>query len=63
MPTRYLEKYRKIIDRELDRYLPKRTAHPRIIHEAMRYSVLNGGKRIRPIILLEAARVCGVNIK
>jgi len=56
---RYLERKRRLIDKELDRYLPKRTTPPRIIHEAMRYSVLNGGKRIRPILLLEATRVCG----
>ncbi len=59
MIARYLEKNRRIIDKQLDKYLPKRVAHPRIIHEAMRYSVLNGGKRIRPILLLEAAIVCG----
>lgn len=55
--------YRRLIDRELDACLPKRTVHPRIIHEAMRYSVLNGGKRIRPILVLESSRICGGKIK
>ena len=59
----YLEKNRRLIDRELDKYLPKKTAHPRIIHEAIRYSVLNGGKRIRPVLLLESSRVCGGKVK
>ncbi|MBU4377430.1 MAG: polyprenyl synthetase family protein [Candidatus Omnitrophica bacterium] len=55
----YLEKNRKSIDRALDRYLPKKTAMPNLIHEAMRYSVLNGGKRIRPILLVESAKSAG----
>ena len=63
MVNSYLEKNRKLIDRELDAYLPKRTSHPRIIHEAMRYSVLSGGKRIRPILVLESSRACGGKIK
>lgn len=63
MIARYLERNRKLIDRKLDTYLPKRTSYPRIIHEAMRYSVLNGGKRIRPILVLESSRVCGGKVK
>ena len=63
MIKRYLEKNKKLIDRKLDRYLPKRTARPRIIHEAMRYSVLKGGKRIRPILALESAKICGGKVK
>ena len=63
MIAKYLENNRKLIDKELDKYLPKRTIHPRIIHEAMRYSILNGGKRIRPILILESSRVCGGKIK
>jgi geranylgeranyl diphosphate synthase type II len=63
MITKYLENKRRIIDKELGKYLPKRTARPRIIHEAMRYSILNGGKRIRPILVLESSKVCGGKIK
>lgn len=63
MITKYFKKNRKLIDKELNSYLPRRTNHPRIIHEAMRYSVLNGGKRIRPILVLESSRVCGGKIK
>jgi len=63
MIEKYLEKNRRLIDKRLDLCLPKRVVHPRIIHEAMRYSVLNGGKRIRPILLMEAARVCGGRIR
>ena len=63
MIRKYLDKNIKLIDGELGRYLPKRTAHPRIIHEAMRYSVLNGGKRIRPILVLESSKVCKGKVK
>ena len=63
MITKYLEKNRRLIDKQLDKYLPKGTTHPRIIHEAMRYSVLNGGKRIRPILVLESSKVCQGSIK
>jgi geranylgeranyl diphosphate synthase, type II len=48
-----------LISKSLSRYLPKASEEPRIIHEAMRYSVFPGGKRIRPIIVLEACKVCG----
>ena len=55
----FLEKNRKLIDKELEKLLPKKTVRPNVIHDAMRYSVFNGGKRIRPILLLESARTAG----
>lgn len=54
---------RKLIDSNLDRYLPKESAAPKTLHRAMRYSVFSGGKRIRPILALEGCRACGANIK
>jgi geranylgeranyl diphosphate synthase type II len=48
-----------LIDKALDGYLPKISEGPRIIRKAMRYGVFPGGKRIRPIIVLEACRACG----
>jgi len=59
----YLRKNRKLIDKELDKYLPKKTVRPNAVHDAMRYSVFNGGKRIRPILVMESARVTKGNIK
>ncbi len=58
----YFEKNINLIDKELDRRLPKKTARPDTIHDAMRYSVFNGGKRIRPILVLEGARVTKGNV-
>jgi geranylgeranyl diphosphate synthase type II len=51
----FFESDRAGIEEALDRLLPKEGAHPASIHKAMRYSVFAGGKRIRPILCLEAA--------
>jgi geranylgeranyl diphosphate synthase, type II len=53
----FFEEDRLSVDAELDRLLPAATAQPPSIHEAMRYSVFAGGKRIRPILCLESARI------
>jgi len=46
----YLEKMRQEIDLLLDQYLPGENLYPQVLHKAMRYSVLAGGKRLRPIL-------------
>jgi len=50
----YLEQRRLYIDDLLDRYLPSEDREPRELHQAMRYSVLAGGKRIRPVLAMMA---------
>jgi len=55
----YLKARQKQIDQALDRFLPKPTVKPPTIHEAMRYSLFAGGKRLRPILCLAAAEACG----
>ncbi len=52
----YLAEQQKLIDAELDRLAPPESALPETIHRAMRYSLFAGGKRIRPILCMEAAR-------
>jgi geranylgeranyl diphosphate synthase type II len=52
---KFFEDDRTGIEEALDRLLPREDAHPASIHKAMRYSVFAGGKRIRPILCLEAA--------
>jgi len=54
--------YLSLIEDKLDEYLIKTDYLQTEIFEAMRYSVLNGGKRIRPTLLLEFCRICGGNI-
>lgn len=56
--NRYFNRQIKFIDNALDKYLPKADKSPQVIHEAMRYSVFSGGKRIRPILAIEACRLC-----
>ncbi|MDQ1411298.1 MAG: geranylgeranyl diphosphate synthase, type [Acidobacteriaceae bacterium] len=53
----FFEQDRLAVDAALDRFLPTETTEPVSIHTAMRYSVFAGGKRIRPILCLEAARI------
>ena len=55
----YLEERRKLVERALARCLPAATVRPATIHRAMRYSLLAGGKRLRPILTLAAAEACG----
>jgi geranylgeranyl diphosphate synthase, type II len=52
----YLVQQQKVVDAELDRLVPPETTEPATIHRAMRYSLFAGGKRIRPILCIEAAR-------
>ena len=47
------------VNRALDRFLPSEKTKPATIHKAMRYSLFAGGKRMRPVLCLAAARACG----
>lgn len=58
----FFEEDRVDVDASLDRLMPAETAQPPSIHQAMRYSVFAGGKRIRPILCLETARVFDPNV-
>jgi len=51
----YMREKRHAIDRALDNHLPDSETRPRLLHEAMRYAVFAGGKRLRPILCLAAA--------
>ena len=46
---------RAAIEQTLDRVLPRAPHCPPVVAEAMRYSVMAGGKRLRPILVLAAA--------
>jgi len=52
-----LEQGRVAADEALERLLPPETQHPVSIHKAMRHSVFAGGKRLRPILCMEAGRM------
>jgi geranylgeranyl diphosphate synthase, type II len=53
----FFEEDLQMVDAALERLLPTAGTPPSSIHEAMRYSVFAGGKRIRPILCLETARI------
>jgi geranylgeranyl diphosphate synthase type II len=53
----FFEENRLAVDASLERLLPAESTPPPSIHQAMRYSVFAGGKRIRPILCLETARI------
>lgn len=55
----YLKKQSKKIDKAVELYLPKPNEHPATLHKAMRYVVLSGGKRVRPILSLAACEAVG----
>jgi geranylgeranyl diphosphate synthase type II len=59
--SEYLDEQRALVDRELERILPPDDAFPNSIHQAMRYSVFAGGKRLRPILCAEAGRLLGAD--
>ena len=54
--ARTVEHYRRLVERTLDRRF---AARPRRLREAMRYSLLAGGKRIRPLLVLAAGDIVG----
>ncbi len=56
-----LESWRMRMERALSARLPEASAVPARLHEAMRYSVLGGGKRIRPALLFATARAVGLS--
>lgn len=55
----YLSEKRCLIDAALNEYLPPEDRFPDVIYRAMRYGVLNGGKRLRPILTLAACEAVG----
>jgi len=58
----FFEENRVAVDAQLDRLMPRESAQPPSIHQAMRYSVFAGGKRIRPMLCLETARIFDADV-
>ena len=55
-----IDDYTKRVDDALRRALPAPETRPERLHEAMRYAVFNGGKRLRPILVYAAGECLGV---
>jgi len=56
----YLKKRKALIEAALKSSVPPAGVRPATIHRAIRYSLLAGGKRMRPILALAAAEACGI---
>ncbi len=61
--NRYLDARKRLIDTTLDKYIPKPTEYPQVLHRSIRYVLFPGGKRIRPILSIVTCEACGGNIK
>jgi len=57
--TAYMGDRAQVVDRALDRFLPRESAPPASLHKAMRYSVFAGGKRLRPVLVAAGAEAVG----
>lgn len=55
----YLEQCATLVDAAFERWLPAAGQQPQRLHQAMRYGVLGGGKRVRPALCLAAAEALG----
>jgi geranylgeranyl diphosphate synthase type II len=53
----FFEEDLQAVDAALQELLPSEATPPSSIHKAMRYSIFAGGKRVRPILCLESARI------
>lgn len=56
---KYLQEKATLVEQSLQELLPAEGFYPPIIHQAMRYSIFAGGKRLRPILCLAAAEAVG----
>jgi geranylgeranyl diphosphate synthase type II len=60
MPARsWMEADRLLVDRAIRRHLPRAGSVPATVRRAMAYSLFPGGKRLRPVLALEACRLVG----
>ena len=57
--TSYLSRKKDSVDKTLEKLVPPSKTFPSSVHEAMRYSLFAGGKRVRPILAMAAAEALG----
>jgi len=58
-PPEYLIGKRAVVEKYIDQFLPDPQTYPQKLHEAIRYSVMAPGKRLRPILTVAAFESCG----
>lgn len=52
-----LNKYQEIVNNELERYLRKQECPEKVLNESMEYSLMAGGKRLRPILMIDVYKI------
>ena len=57
--NRWIKRNRALVEKSLRSSVPAATTKPSTIHRAMRYSLLSGGKRLRPLLCCAASEACG----
>ncbi len=55
----YITKKKDLVDKALEKLVPPAKLFPASVHEAMRYSLFAGGKRVRPVLAIAAAEALG----
>ena len=58
-----LDQYADRVNQQLKKRLPQETDSPKTLHKAIRYSVLGGGKRIRPALVYATGEALSTNLK
>jgi farnesyl diphosphate synthase len=61
--TAFMAQCHERLERSFDAWLPADRTHPASLHEAMRYTVMSGGKRIRPVLVYASGQAFGANSK
>ncbi len=54
--SKYLKSKAADVNRELSRIAPK---GPSVMNSSMRYALMAGGKRLRPVLVIAGAELCG----
>ncbi len=57
--SQYLSEGKKFVDEGILSLLPDEESYPEVVHQAMHYSLLAGGKRLRPILVIAASEAVG----
>jgi geranylgeranyl diphosphate synthase type II len=57
--NRWIKRTRALVEKSLRSSVPAAKTKPSTIHRAMRYSLLSGGKRLRPLLCCAASEACG----
>jgi geranylgeranyl diphosphate synthase, type II len=55
----FFAKNSQVVENELDRLVPSENVEPVRLHQALRWSLFAGGKRLRPVLLIAAGRIFG----